>query len=346
MMEKVDLGGKRERVEMVEMPGYQTLAPKENLDEWMKKFKKMDEWIEIGIDHRIDVRGNEDAKTILGWLWGTGVASFIQRTTAANLSITQFTSGPQVFHKYNIKRGGWDWAVDFGKVGENPLFKKYKDEDTDVAPEVYEPDVFMQWSGDANYPFSFAHLDTAEEVCAAFTEHGVKQIVYPLDAQNIFFVTRENYPRIAFLLGVINLEIPGRQIRDKHRYVYEKPNLVMSLYTPREKELIAKTEQISAAKKFGLEEKFDNLLAKLKKGEAPELERKPGVRTWFANEFPHDSTIRRTLQWWDKHETDEIGFLKGFGEFEADEFKAMLEELGYKEIDEERIFGKSLKPTN
>ena len=340
-MEKVDLGGKRELREMVEMPGYKVVAPKAEADKWIEKFKKMDEWSEIGIDHRVDVRGNEDAKTILGWLWGTGVASVIQRTTAADVSITQFTSGAQVFHKYNVKRGSWDWAVDFGRVEDAPLFKKYKEEDTNVSPEIYAPDVFVQWSGDVNYPFNFAHFNTAEMVCYAFMEHGVRQNVYPIDSQNVFFAARENYPRIGFLIGVTNLEIPGRQIREKHRYVHEKPNMVMEIFTPKEKALIAKTEQISAAEKFGMQEKLDNMLDKLKKGESPELERKSGIRTWYDNEFPRDSTLKRNLKWWDNHETDEQGFLVGYGEYEADEFSALLEGLGFSEVDEAQIFAKA-----
>lgn len=340
-MEKVDFGGKRELREMAEMEGYNVLAPRAELNEWLEKFNKMSEWDEIGIDHRVNVIGNEDAKTILKWLWGEGVASLIQRETAADVSIVQFITGVQCFHKFNVKKGWWDWEVTFGTVADDTLFIQWKKEDKESPPEIYNPDVFMQWSADVNYPFNFAHFSTCEQVCRAFMEHGVRQNVYGLDIQNVFFFARENYPRIGFLIGVSNLEIPGRQVREKHRYVQEKPNLVPEMFTPREKELIAKTEQVSAAEKYGMQEKLDTMIEKLKKGEAPELELKPGIRTWYINEIPRETTIRRTLKWWDRHQMDKTGVLLGFGEFEADEFSALLEELGYTEIDEEKIFAKA-----
>jgi len=328
-MKKVEI--KINYVEMAELPGFKVLVPKGEEEKWQASFAMMKEWDDIGIEHRVNTTGDEVTAKILSWLWAKGVASVIQRTTAKDISTVQFIVGPQCFHKFNVGRGWWDWVAQPGTLGDNLeiIEKKAKGIPAPIK-EYFEPDVFMQWSGDTNYPYNMAYFNTADEVCQAFSEHAERYNVYGLDIQNFFFFARENYPRIGFLIGVAMLNIPGRHVREKHRYVYEKPVKVPDKFTVMERELIAKTEQISAADKLEIREFLDQTLDGFKKGLLQEKQLLPGIRTWYTNEIPQEPTLRRNLDWCDSHPMDKQGILQGFGEYEAKEFEDTMAELGYQ----------------
>lgn len=321
--------------EVTELSGFKVLAPKGSEDKWQESFAKMNEWDEMGIKHRVNTVGDGLAAKILSWLWADGVASVIQRDTAKDVSTVQFIVGTQCFHKHNVGRGWWDWVARPGTLADDPeIIDKRKRGIPAPIKEIFEPDVFMQWSGDTNYPYNFAYFDTADEVCQAFSEHAERNNVYGLESQNFYFFTRENYPRIGFLIGVAGLNIPGRHVREKHRYMHEKPRMVPDKFTRKERELIAKTEQVSAADKLGIREQLDQLAEGMKKGEFKEKQLKSGVRTWYINEIPHNTLLRRNLEWWDRHSMDENGILANYGEFEAEEFEVTLSELGYYHSDQ------------
>jgi hypothetical protein len=327
-MEKVKINVKM--VEMSELPGYKVMAPKGKEEIWLENFRKMAEWDEIGIAKRYNTVGEELTPKILHWLWADGVSSVIQRLTAADVSTVQFIIGTQCFHKFNVGLGWWDWRATSGTLANDPHIIECKKKGIPSdQKEIFEPDIFMQWSGDTHYPFNFAYFSDADQVCQAFSEHAERGNVYGLEVQNFFFFTRENYPRIGYLVGVTGLNIPGRMVKEKHRYVQEKPKMVPDKFTHNERELIAKTEQISAVDKLGIRERLDQLLADLKAGKLEDKLLKPGVRTWHANEIPWESGLRRDLKWWDNHKMDENGVLENYGEFEAEEYEKLLKELGY-----------------
>ena len=328
-MKKVEI--KINYIEMAELPGFKVLVPKGEEEKWQASFAKMKEWDDIGIEHRLNTVGDEVAAKILSWLWANGVASVIQRTTAKDVSTVQFIVGTQCFHKFNVGRGWWDWVATPGTLGDDPeiIEKKAKGIPAPIK-EIFEPDVFVQWSGDTHYPYNMAYFNTADEVCQAFSEHAERNNVYGLDIQNFYFFTRENYPRIGHLVGVAMMNIPGRHVRDKHRYVYEKPVKVPDKFTRKERELIAKTEQISAADKLEIREILDQTLDELNKGLLKDKQLKPGIRTWYTNEIPHETFLRRNLEWCDRHRMDKNGVLEGYGEFEAKEFEDTMAEIGYQ----------------
>ncbi|WP_028322862.1 hypothetical protein [Desulfatiglans anilini] len=353
-LEKVDLGGDRRKVEVTELPGYNVLVPKQVKKRFLKSFKIYDELSELGIQKRLDLKDplwSEKVTGIMNWLWSHGL-TLVQRFTAPDKSGVQFFGQPIMFHKFNMGQGD-EWITRPGLLSEDPDVKPLIGK---RHPVETTPSTFMQWSGDVNYPFNFAHFETALEACMAFAESFERGWVYPLPSNNMIFTANYNFPRLGTLIGTNDCNIPGVYVRDKHRKVQEKPKKVQYLFTPKEEKWYEEHgRQWSAAKEVGLD--IDSLLEDLKAGKLDEHLTKPGKRTWFESEIPHYHRIQKGMGYWRKKkmlgEADwykELnrcgadGEMIGFGEFEAEEWRAQIKKMGFTEIDENAIFNAKSQP--
>ncbi len=354
-MEKVDLGGPRRKVEVVELPGYSIMVPKQLKDRFLKSMKKYDEWSALGIEKRLDIKHSDfyDRVTgIMNWLWSHGL-TFVQRFTAPDKSGVQFFGQPIMFHKFNMGQGD-EWITRPGLLTEDPDIKPMVGK---RHPVETTPSTFMQWTGDVNYPFNFAHFETAIEALMAFGESYERGWVYPLSTNSMMFTAKYNFPRLASLIGTTDVSIPGVYVKDKHRMVREKPRVVQYLFTPKEEAFYEKGgKQWSAAKEVGLD--VDKLLEEVKEGKHDDKLKKPGVRTWFESEIPHYHRIQKGVGYWRKtkmigeadwwkevNRCDENGEMIGFGEYEEEEWRAHIRQMGFTEhVDEDAIFNAKVQP--
>lgn len=354
-MEKVNLGGPRRKVEAVELPGYNIMVPKQLKERFLKQMKIYDEWSALGIQKRLDIKNpafSEYVTGIMNWLWSHGL-TFVQRFTAPDKSGVQFFGQPIMFHKFNIGQGD-EWTTRPGLLSEDPdvkplVGKRHKVETT--------PSTFMQWCGDVNYPFNFAHFETAIEGCMAFTESYERGWVYPLSSNSMMFTANYNFPRLATLIGTTDVSIPGVYVRQKHRKVLEKPKVVQYLFTPKEEIFYERDgKQWSAGEEVGLD--TVKLLEEVKAGKHNDKLTKPGVRTWFESELPHYHRVKKSLAYWrkdkmlgekdwwkDVNRCDENGEMIGFGEYEEEEWKAQIRKMGFTDqVDEDTIFKAKQQP--
>ena len=104
-MEKVDLGGKRKRFEMVPLPRYGIMVRKGLVEKAEKEFDTFEKWSATGIVKRIDKTPNnpfryDQAEGILDWIWSGGL-TLAQQLVAEDCSTVQLDGNPMIFHKYN-----------------------------------------------------------------------------------------------------------------------------------------------------------------------------------------------------------------------------------------------------
>lgn len=350
-MEMVDLGGERKRYKAVELPRFQTVVPEPLADDAREQLGKMEDRAALGVEKRIDITKGirrKQAAAMLDWFYGEGL-SMAQQMIAPGCSSIQLQGNPVVFFKTNINQG-LNWRMGDGIVSRDPEVAAQKDK---LPKQLMRPDNFMNWSGDINHPFCFAHISRGEIVLKAIEIANERGWFIPMLANNGLWQNRKNNARLGGYIGALGTVIPGEQSMDKHKFYYEKDHTCRYLFTPKEEKFFKDRGwdnlQKSAAEEmdFDIDAYFEELVA----GKHDDELLKPGVKTDFSAAIPYQRTLRRSLgfwretkhldeeEWWnEKGRLDDDGVLIGFGEFEEEEFRERLKILGYTEVDEDALF--------
>jgi len=350
-LQKVDLGGERKRFKAVELPRFNMVVREPLAEKAEKEIGRCEDFIATGVTKRIDItreeRGEESAK-ILEWLWSRGL-SMIQKVVAPGCSTILLHGNPRTFYKFNIGQEN-QWSIGHGYAFSEPKLKPLMGE---LRKEIRTPDTFMQWSGDMNYPYNFAHITSGEVLMKACEYAHSRGWFYPLPPNNDLWTSRKGNFRMAGWTGLAGALIPGEQSMDKHKYIHEKEHTCRWVYTPKEakyhKEIGYDKVQYSAGEHVGLD--MDQFYEDLVNGKHDDELLKPGVKADFSAAIPYQRTLRRSISFWrgkkslgepgwwkEKDRLNDDGVMVGFGEFEEEEFRERLKLLGYREVDEEALF--------
>lgn len=350
-MQKVDLGGERKRFKAVEFPRYGTVVREPLAEKAEKELERFEELTATGVMKRMDIthgKRRDEAAEMLEWLWSQGL-SMAQQMIAHGTSNIQLDGSPTVFHKYNLGQGN-QWNINPGLAIQDPEIKKFIGK---YPIELITPDTFMQWSGDINYPYNFAHF-THGELCLKGIELCMeKGWSYPLPPNNALWALRKGNGRLAGWIGGSGALLPGEQSIDKHKVVHEGGHTCRFIFTPKEEEYLKENGwdevQYSAGEKVGLD--MEQFYEDLVNGKYDDELLKPGIKVDYTAALPYQRTTRRSLafwrgkkgmgepDWWkEKNRFDDDGIMIGFGEFEEEEFRERIKKMGYTEVDEEALF--------